>query len=315
MSDPLIYAKIPLMEHQILLFYKYIDIENPEEVMKQQKELCSRLGIKCRTIVAHEGINGTLEGTKEATEEYINEMSKDQRFADIHWKRSVGTGDAFPKVSVKVRDEIVSLKLGEKDVDPNQTTGKYITAQELHELYESGEEFYVVDMRNDYEQRVGHFKDAILMPMKNFRELPDTLKEIEHLKDKKVVTTCTGGIRCEKASGFLVDNGFTDVYQLYGGMQTYIEKYPNQNFLGKMYVFDGRMIWGMNTDSPEHEVISVCDLCGDRSDDYTDCSYKHCEGMRHFIACDRCRAEDGAVYCREECKTQDIKLKESSDDK
>ncbi|KXK26068.1 MAG: Thiosulfate sulfurtransferase GlpE [candidate division WS6 bacterium OLB20] len=290
------------MNYQVLLYYKYTPIEDPEAEKRRQEELFARFGLTGRVLIAPEGINGTLEGTVENTEHYIAEMVSDKRFADIHWKRSEGNGKAFPKVKIKVRDEIVSLHLGEDDVDPNVTTGKYITADELHELYESGKEFYVVDMRNDYEQKVGHFENAILMPMKNFRELPETLKEIEHLKDKLVVTTCTGGIRCEKASGFLVKHGFTNVYQLYGGMHTYIEKYPNSHFLGKLYVFDGRVVWGINTDDEDHEVISHCDKCGEQSDNYVDCAYLHCKGHRHLILCEKHADEDGNYFCCDDCR-------------
>lgn len=289
------------MSYQILLFYKYVAIADPQLEMQKQRRLCEDLGLKCRIIIAHEGINGTLEGKLTATTKYIQAMQSDSRFADIDWKKSVGTGTAFPKISIKVRPEIVSLNLGEDDFDPNQISGKYITADRLHKLYESGEEFYVIDMRNDYEQQIGHFENAILMPIKNFRELPETLDQISHLKNKKVITTCTGGIRCEKASGFLIKHGFTNVYQLYGGMQTYMEKFPRAHFLGKLYVFDGRVVWGLNTDS----IISKCALCGKSSDRYVDCAYKHCQNQRHFIGCEDCAEADGKIYCSPECKMAD----------
>lgn len=297
-------AKNKSMNYQILLFYKYTYIEDPEAEMENQKAIFQELGLKGRMILAHEGINGTLEGKVEDTETYIDIMKRDPRFADIHWKKGEGTGNAFPKVSIKVRSEIVSMQLGENDFSPTETTGKYITADELHKLYESGEEFYVVDMRNDYEQEIGHFENAILMPMKNFRELPEVLNEIAHLKHKKVVTTCTGGVRCEKASGFLIKHGFTDVYQLYGGMQTYMEQHPNKHFIGKLYVFDNRVVWGVNTDSPEHKVISHCALCGKFSDNYVDCSYLACKNIRHFIACADCHDENGHAFCSEDCKAK-----------
>jgi UPF0176 protein len=289
-------------EYQILLYYKYVEIEDPSAEMVRQRGLCEKYNLKSRIIVAKEGINGTLEGLIEDTEKYIEEMEKDDKFKGIDYKKSKGYGQAFPKISVKVRDEIVSLKLGDQDINPNVVTGKYITADELHELYQSGEEFYVVDMRNDYEQKVGHFENAFLMPMQNFRELPEKLEEIAHLKNKKVITTCTGGVRCEKASGFLVMNGFTDVYQLFGGMQTYIEKYPNSHFLGKLYVFDGRVVWSVNENDEDSKIISNCDLCGKVSADYVDCGYIHCAGHRHFIACADCRDENNYAFCSEECK-------------
>lgn len=286
------------MSFQILLFYKYTTIADPEELKAKQLDLFRQLDLKGRMIIASEGINATLEGETEKTEEYIRVMARDDRFKDVHWKRSEGNGDAFPKINIKVRKEIVALGLGDHDFSPTQVSGKYITADELHDLYKSNEEFYVIDMRNDYEQRVGHFENALLMPMKNFRELPETINTISHLKHKKVITTCTGGIRCEKASGFLVQNGFTDVYQLYGGMHTYIERYPNEHFLGKLYVFDSRVIWGINTQDSKHKVISSCDLCGDKSDNYIDCANIHCKSNRHFIACKECCDKDGKAYCK-----------------
>lgn len=272
--------------------------------MDEQKRLCEELNLKCRTIIAKEGINGTLEGTIEDTEKYIEVMRHDKRFSDIDFKKSEGTGNAFPKINVKVRDEIVASylpKLGQ-DINPNRVTGKYITAEELHELFNSDEEFYVIDMRNDYEHKAGYFEGSLLMPLKNFRDLPEKINEIAHLKHKKVVTVCTGGVRCEKASGFLVENGFTNVYQLYGGIQTYMEKYPNQKFKGKLYVFDGRVLMGFNVDDPEHEVVGKCDICSKPSDNYVDCEYIHCKGHRHFICCTNCLDEQGRAFCSPICK-------------
>lgn len=295
-----------MKDYQILLYYKYIDIKNPFELQKSQKELCERLGLKGRIIIATEGINGTLEGIKENTEEYVKELLSDSRFSDVHMKRSVGTGSAFPKLSIKVRDEIVSAHLGEKDVNPAKVTGKHLKPEELHEWYQSGKEFYIVDMRNDYEQKVGYFKDSILAPLSNFRDLPKVIPQIESLKNKTILTVCTGGVRCEKASGFLVKNGFTDVYQLYGGIVSYMELYPNEDYLGKLYVFDGRIVMGFNLDDPKHTVVGKCNKCGNPSDNYIDCYNPKCnKPTRHFICCKNC-IDNGDGYCSEECKKQTI---------
>jgi UPF0176 protein len=281
------------MKYQVLLYYWYGIVEDPAALTEEQRALCERLGLKGRIIISHEGINGTAEGTLEATEEYVAHMQQDPRFATIHFKRSEGTGSAFPKLSVKSRVEIVSSYFGEEDFNPSQFTAPYIQAEELHEWITSGKEFYIVDMRNSYEHAVGHFEGSLLPPLKNFRDLKDSLPEMEHLKDKTVVTVCTGGVRCEKASGFLLKHGFKEVYQLYGGIVTYMEKYPNQHFLGKLYVFDGRITMGFNTDSPEHVVVGRCEKCGKPSENYVNDdggAYR-----KHFICCEECVAKDAAL--------------------
>lgn len=136
--------------YKILLYYKYVNLNNHENIAEQQREFCRKFNLTSRIIVAKEGINGTIEGLEDDTNKYIEAMKTIPRFADISYKISDGTGDSFPKISVKVRNEIVSLHLGDEDFSPVETTGKYITAEELHELIHSGEEFYIIDMRNDY---------------------------------------------------------------------------------------------------------------------------------------------------------------------
>lgn len=288
--------------HQILLYYKYVKIDDPAKLMEEQKQLCKELNLKSRIIVSKEGINGTLEGLKPDTEKYMQVMLEDSRFTNMNFKISEGTGNAFPKISVKVRSELVSAHLGDEDVDPNVTTGKYMSAEELHDLFKSGEEFYIIDMRNDYEHKVGYFKDSILPALKNFRDLPNIIKDWEHLKDKKIVTVCTGGVRCEKASGYLVSKGFKNVYQLHNGIVTYMEKYPNEDFLGKLYVFDGRVVMGFETDSDKHTIVSKCEKCGAVSDNYIDCAYIHCKGRRHIVCCKNCYTVDGKAYCSNDCE-------------
>jgi UPF0176 protein len=290
--------------YQILLFYKYVHIENPEEVKVWLRELCQKLNLKGRLIVANEGLNITLEGKTEDTEAFIKEMEKDSRFLNIHMKRSEGTGNAFPKLSVKVRSEIVSLHLGTCDVDPNETTGIHLSPEELHKWIAESKEFYIVDMRNAYEHAVGKFAGSICPPMENFRDLPKLLKTIDHLKDKTVLTVCTGGVRCEKASGYLITQGFKDVYQLDGGIVSYMEKYPNEDFEGKLYVFDGRVAMGFYTDDPKHKIIGVCESCGAPSENIVDCREHGCNGQ--FIICANCENaqvhKKGHTYCVKNCK-------------
>lgn len=284
-------------KYEILLYYKYVDLPDAEELTAQHKQLCQELDLKGRIIIATEGINGTVEGAVENTQKYIDTLMSDPRFADIKFKRSEGTGNAFPKLSIKYRDEIVSLHLGEQDFSPTKVTGKYVSAEELHDWIHTGKEIYIVDMRNDYEHQVGHFEGSVLPPMGNFRELPEVLPQLEHLKDKTVVTVCTGGVRCEKASGYLVQNNFNDVYQLQDGIVTYMEKYPNEDFVGQLYVFDGRVTMGFNLDDPNRKVIGKCAKCGTPSEEYVNCANLNCH--KHFIVCRDCRESDGSAFCGE----------------
>jgi UPF0176 protein len=288
--------------YTILLYYKYVNIDDVDALYEAQKEICEHLGLTGRIIVSKEGINGTVEGISSNAYAYVEYMRSLDEFKDIHFKYSQGTGDAFPKLSIKIRSELVSAHLGDDDINPTQVTGKHLDPEELHKWFEQDKEFYIVDMRNDYEFKVGYFENSLLPSLTNFRDLPKILPELEHLKNKTVLTVCTGGVRCEKASGFLVSKGFKDVYQLNGGIVSYMEKYPNQHFLGKLYVFDGRITMGFNVDAPEHRIVSKCELCGEPSDTYVDCNYLHCDGKRHFIACENCKDEHGHIFCSDECK-------------
>lgn len=293
-------------KYEVLLYYNYVDIEDPEQLKQSQLEVCNRLNLKGRIIVSKEGINGTVEGKLENTEDYIDFMQKDKRFKNTHFKRSEGNGSAFPKLKIKVRPELVSLHLGDEDINPNQITGKHLDPDELHNWFETNKEFYIIDMRNDYEHVVGQFENSILPKLHNFRDLPEVLPELEHLKDKTILTVCTGGVRCEKASGYLLYKGFKDVYQLNGGIVSYMEKYPNQNFLGKLYVFDSRVVMGFNTDSEAHKIIALCDKCGNLSDNYVDCKYIHCKGHRQYICCNECLEKNENHYCSNKCSQMDL---------
>lgn len=310
--------------HQILLFYKYVYIADPIATRDWFRALGEKYDLKGRFIIATEGINITLEGTVENTEAFIVDMETDPRFHTIHMKRSPGTGTAFPKLSVKARSEIVSAHLGVCDVDPNVMTGKRLSPEELHSWLvpkdgESKKEFYIVDMRNAYEHAVGHFEGSILPAMDNFRDLQKITKDIMHLKDKTVLTVCTGGVRCEKASGYLVSQGFTDVYQLDGGIVSYMEKYPNEDFHGKLYVFDSRVLMtparpeaeggGFYSDDPAHIIVGKCASCAAPSENMVDCRSGSCNGQ--FVICADCEASQidakGHTHCPQGCPVVQVR--------
>lgn len=279
-----------MTEYEIILFYKYVHIDNPGKFMLEQKQLQESLSLKGRTIIASEGINSTIEGTKENIAKYLEVFLADPRFANTHIKRGPGDGSSFPRTSVKVRSELVAS--GEFcDIDPNKVTGIHLKPEELHQWIADSKEFYIVDMRNAYEHLVGYFKGSILPAMNNFRDLPKFVDSIKHLKDKTVLTVCTGGVRCEKASGYLIEQGFKDVYQLDGGIVSYMEKYPNEDFIGKLYVFDKRIAIGFYTDDPKHQIVGKCLFCEKPSENYTNCLVNDCN--RKFIACQDCIAKLG----------------------
>lgn len=274
------------MNYQVLLYYYYGVLPDAAELVASQKNLCKELGLTGRLIIAEEGLNGTLEGTVENTEKYVAQLMSDPRFANIHMKRSVGTGNAFPKLSVKLRNEIVSAHLGEEDFNPATFTAPYIQPGELKSWIDSGKDFVIIDMRNTYEHDAGHFVGSVLPECKNFRDLPSAVDKLMSLKDRTVVTVCTGGVRCEKAAGYLLKRGFSEVYQLFGGIVSYMEMYPNEDFQGKLYVFDRRVVMGFNTEDSKHTIVGRCKYCNQPCERFVNDDAT--EGRPHFICCSDC---------------------------
>lgn len=285
--------------YRVLLFYKYVQIENAEQFTQQHLAYCKNLGIKGRILVSEEGINGTLSGTIEQTDQYMEDMKNDPRFADIMWKIDAADGHAFKKMFVRYRPEIVTLDLGEEDLNPNETTGEYLSPQEFREAI-LDENTVVIDARNDYEFDLGHFRGAIRPDIRNFRELPEWIRENkEKFMEKRVVTYCTGGIRCEKFSGWLVKEGFKDVGQLHGGIATYGKDEEVQGDLwdGKMYVFDERISVDINQN--EHVIVGKDWFDGQPCERYINCANPSCN--RQIL----CSEENEYKYmrsCSHECR-------------
>jgi UPF0176 protein len=291
--------------HIINIFYLYTPISNPEALRDYLKSEGTRLGIKGRILIAHEGINGTAEGTADALRDFEScihaQDGTSGTYGDLSrvwFKHSPGTGVAFPKLKIKVRNEIVTLGLGkEGDINPNEVTGTHVKPEELKSWIEKGEDFVIVDMRNDYEYAVGHFKNSINPELENFRDLTTLDATKLPPKDKKVLTVCTYGVRCEKASGYLKTQGYDNVYQLDGGIGTYMKAYPGEDFLGSLYVFDGR-ITERFTD--QYEVVGTCVSCQGKTEEYDNCAYAECH--RKLVRCSLCMAKE-PYYCSSDCKS------------
>lgn len=288
----------------ILLYYKYISIENPKAIEKWQRALCQELKLTGRILIAHEGINGTVGGTKEAAQAYVDAMNEHELFGDIDFKWSPGSAEYFPKLKISVKKEICHL-----GVDPEQVTvndgGVHLTPQEVHDLLnERPEDLIVLDTRNNYESDIGKFDGAIIPDIKTFREFPKYVEDnIDSYKDKKVLMYCTGGVRCERATAYLKQKGIAqEVYQIEGGIQRYGEAYPDGHFRGKNYVFDRRISVKVNDD-----VLGSCYLCKVPNDTYTNCLNALCN--RHFIVCDGCNEEylgTCSVTCRDLVQNKEV---------
>jgi UPF0176 protein len=282
--------------YQVLLFYKYVTIQNPEELKGLYRALCEKYELKGRTIIAEEGINSTLEGTTENTEKFLTEFLADARFSDMQIKRSAGTGASFPRLMIKVRNEIVGTRFG-KEIDPRIETAPYMSADELHALYEKKEDFVIVDMRNSYEYESGHFENSLDPGMDASRELPKVVEKLKVEDGKKIITVCTGGVRCEKMSAYLLKEGFKDVHQLDGGMHTYMEKYPEGHFKGTLFTFDDRLVMDFGG---KREIVGKCKRCDAPNEQYQNCANAECNML--FLICNDCMSAEGPGFCGEKCE-------------
>lgn len=261
------------MTHQVLLYYCYTQIAEPELFREEHHQLCLELNLRGRIIVASEGLNGTVSGTPEDCQKYMDTVSADPRFSHIEFKVDTNDQPAFEKLHVRVKPEIVHSSL--RHVNPNEKTGKYVEPEEFRQiLKEEDEDTVILDVRSNYEHGVGKFKNAVTLDIDNFREFPDKIDELEKYKDKKIVTYCTGGIKCEKASAYLLEKGFENVHQLHGGIIKYGLEAEGEDFEGKCYVFDNRIVKEVNTVNPT--VISKCYVTGEPSDRMVNCANPHC---------------------------------------
>jgi UPF0176 protein len=282
---------------KVILFYKFAGLPDPKMTMLWQKELCQNLGLKGRIIVSPHGINGTLGGDIEGLRKYKRAMNASGTFRGIMYKWSDGTGEEFPKLSVKVRDELVSFKKPDEVVVSEKGVvggGKRLKPQALHKLVkEQGGDVVFFDGRNAYEAQVGRFKDAVVPNTKTTRDFINELEsgKYDSIKDKPVVTYCTGGIRCEVLSVLMKNRGFKDVYQMDGGIVKYGEKYGDEGLWeGSLYIFDGRMNHRFSDNSKD---IGECVHCKGKTSNFENCADVSCN--RLVLICESCKDEN--IFC------------------
>ncbi|KIL34269.1 sulfurtransferase [Cohnella kolymensis] len=290
-------------EYRILLFYKYIEIPDPEAFTAEHLQFCKDLGVKGRILIASEGINGTLSGTVEQTEEYMKHMHSNPLFSDLFFKIDESDRHAFKKIFVRHKEELVTLRY-DKKLDPNVDGGKRLQPKEFYE-YLQRDDVIVLDGRSDYEYALGHFRNAVKPDVETFREFPEWIREnLAELKDKPILTYCTGGIRCEMLTSVLQKEGFKDVYQLDGGIVTYGKdsEVQGRGFDGNCYVFDERISVRINQ-TDEHVVVGKCHHCGEATDRYINCADDTCH-LQHLV-CEECETTRRG-YCSTACEEHDL---------
>lgn len=286
---------------KILLYYKFTPLADPESVRLWQKTLCEKLQLKGRILISRHGLNGTVGGELDSLKKYVKATKEYAPFKDIVFKWSDGGYDDFPRLSVKVRDEIVSFGVpDEVKVDKQGVIGGgvHLKPHQVHELVsERGGDVIFFDGRNAYEARIGQFKNAIIPDVatsKDFiRELDSS--KYDAIKDKPVVTYCTGGIRCEILSSLMKNRGFKEVYQMDGGIVKYGETFGDEGLWeGSLYVFDDRMNVRFSDKSVD---IGMCIHCQAKTSNYENCMNKACNKL--VLICENCK--DSQQTCSEAC--------------
>ena len=296
---------------KILLYYKFAPVADPEAIRLWQRALCEKLNLKGRILIADHGINGTVGGDEADLKTYVAATKQHPAFKDMKFKWSDGSRDDFPRLAVKVRQEIVTFGAANMiQVDDGGIIGggKRLKPKQVHELVaKRGEDVIFFDGRNAYEAAIGKFKGALVPSVDHTR---DFIKELDDprydaIKDKPVVTYCTGGIRCEVLSMVMKQRGFSDVYQLDGGIQKYGEKYGDGGLWeGSLYIFDRRMGQKFSDQSKD---IGSCEDCNGKTSNYENCANKACNKL--VLICANCYQKTktcGNADCQTKVATESL---------
>jgi UPF0176 protein len=285
--------------NKVILYYKFTPIADPEAVLLWQKYLCQSLNLKGRILISKHGINGTVGGEMADVKKYVRETRRYEGLKKTVFKWSDGTGNEFPRLRVVVKDELVAFgSPGEIEVDENGVVGGgiHLRPEQVEELVkERGDDVVFFDGRNAYEAKIGKFKNAIVPDVDTSR---DFIREIEsgkydHIKDKPVVTYCTGGIRCEILSAVMKKRGFNEVYQIDGGIVKYGERFGDEaNWEGSLYIFDDRMAMDF---SDKAKVIGKCEKCSAPTKDFRNCNTASCHQL--ILLCDSCASLPSNLSC------------------
>jgi UPF0176 protein len=287
---------------KIILYYKFTPIADPEAIRLWQRSLCERLHLNGRILISKQGINGTVAGEVGDLKIYAKTTKQYASFKDMAFKWSEGSRDNFPKLSIRVRQELVGFGVPDEiEVDQHGVVdgGKHLKPEEVHQLVQQrGNDVVFFDGRNQYEAAVGRFKNAVVADTATSKDFIRELDSDKYndIKNKPVVTYCTGGIRCEVLSSLMKKRGFSEVYQIDGGIVKYGERYGDDGLWeGKLYVFDSRLVTQFSDKARD---IGHCIHCDDRTSNYENCANNTCNNL--VLMCESCATE--TTTCSQACE-------------
>jgi UPF0176 protein len=285
--------------HKVILYYGFTPLGDLDAVRLWQRELCESLELKGRILLSTHGINGTLGGGMSALATYIKRTKEYPGFKKIDFKWSEGTGQDFPRLRVRVRDEIVTFGAPkELEVDQRGVVGGGVRLQprEVNELVAArGGDVVFFDARNAFEAKIGRFKNAVVPDVRTTRDFVGEFDsgKFDHLKDRAIVTYCTGGVRCEVLSSVMKRRGFHEVYQLDGGIVRYGEEYGDEGLWeGSLYLFDARMNHEFSGDA---KTLGACERCSSPTSKFHNCANLVCRKL--ILLCAACKEDNVSTNC------------------
>ena len=293
---------------KILLYYKFTPLADPEAVKLWQRALCDSLNLRGRILVSKHGLNGTIGGDIEDLKAYVKATKQYGNFKGTVFKWSEGSREDFPRLSVRTRRELVGFKNSDEEfeVDENGVVGggTHLKPKQIHELIEKyGDDVVFFDGRNAHEAKIGKFKNAIVPNTNTSRDFIAELEsnKYDDIKNKKVITYCTGGVRCEVISSMMKKRGFKDVYQIDGGIVKYGEAYNDDGFWeGSLRVFDNRM----TIDFSDHaKTIGECSHCGGKTSNFENCALAECNEL--VLICQNCKNTPELLFHTAACQEKE----------
>lgn len=291
---------------KILLYYKFTPLADPEAVKLWQKTLCDSLNLRGRILVSRHGLNGTVGGDIEDLKKYVRETKKLLGFKDIVFKWSDGGREDFPRMSVKHRRELVGFKASDDEYDVDEQGviggGAHIKPAQVNEMVEKyGDDVVFFDGRNAHEALIGKFKNAVIPDTRTSRDFIAELEsdKYDDIKDKKIITYCTGGIRCEVISAMMKKRGFKDVYQIDGGIVKYGEAFGDDGLWeGALRVFDDRMTVNF---SDHAKTIGECVHCKGKTSNFENCADAACNEL--VLICEGCKEDPSLLFHAATCRS------------